>query len=455
MRLVARILPQTVTGQITGLVIASLVAASLVTFMIVLLFSYESELSKRSSFGIGRVIAITKLAKAAKSPEDLSKLLEMARESGMGVRQIPLPQLAPSQGGPSEQERIADERLEHTYGVKVLRDRAPPAQRGTMVVRLDQQSALVFDSPPLPGWMRFLLVPGTFVLVVFTLFILFIPVYAVRWITAPLSSIAAAAHSFGRPTSDDRILSEEGPKEVAQVARAMNHMRERIRAMIDDRTRMLAAISHDLRTPLTRLRLRTEQLPNPGIRDQMLRDIGKISGMLAETLTYLREDDRSEPMQRVELPSLLQTICTDFSDMGHQVSYHGPDRCVITCRRNTLMRAITNVVENGVKNGTLVDVRLSLAASHIVQIDISDDGPGIPESQRQKVFEPFFKSDSARTSTERSGFGLGLSIARDVVRRHQGEIALLDRAPTGLTVRICLPASHGRERSMPLPNSSP
>jgi signal transduction histidine kinase len=110
------------------------------------------------------------------------------------------------------------------------------------------------------------------------------------------------------------------------------------------------------------------------------------------------------------------------------------------------MRAITNVVENGVKNGTLVDVRLSLAASHIVQIDISDDGPGIPESQRQKVFEPFFKSDSARTSTERSGFGLGLSIARDVVRRHQGEIALLDRAPTGLTVRICLPASHGREK---------
>jgi len=135
----------------------------------------------------------------------------------------------------------------------------------------------------------------------------------------------------------------------------------------------------------------------------------------------------------------LQTVAAEFSDIGHRVAYEGPDRTACLCRPHALTRALRNLVENGTKHGSEVVIRLTAAAGDTLAIEISDDGPGIPPAHREKAFEPFFKGDSARPAAARAGFGLGLSIARDTVRGHGGDIFLLDRAPQGLTVKIVLP----------------
>jgi signal transduction histidine kinase len=215
-------------------------------------------------------------------------------------------------------------------------------------------------------------------------------------------------------------------------------MRRRIQNLADDRTRMLAAISHDLRTPLARLQLRAERLPDTSASDGMLRDIAIVNDMLGETLAYLRESGSSEPIYRVDLPSLLQTICAEFTDIGNSVSYEGPGRYTFACRARALTRAITNVIDNGTKYGSSVTVALQSCSPTAVRIEISDDGPGIAPELLDKVFEPFFKADNARQSSARPGFGLGLSIAREIVRGHAGEIELLPHTPHGLTVRVSL-----------------
>jgi signal transduction histidine kinase len=289
------------------------------------------------------------------------------------------------------------------------------------------------------GLWHFVLAPTVLTLTIVLVFVTILSVYAVRWIIAPLSSVVAAAQSFGRSVDDSRIVGRRGPREIAQVADALDDMRTRIRALLDDRTRMLVAISHDLRTPLTRLRLRAEQVPDPALREGMLREVVQVTRMLDETLDYLRGDVGLEPMSRIDLPSVLQTICAEFADVGHAVAYEGPMHLAWTCRPNVLMRAISNVVDNGVKHGATVAVALRATEDGAVEIDVADDGPGIPSSLREKVFDPFFKGDAARSMANRSGFGLGLSIARTIVEGHGGEIELLDRVPRGLIVRLSLP----------------
>jgi signal transduction histidine kinase len=332
-------------------------------------------------------------------------------------------------------------RLEAAFPIAAVRDRVRAGEtRDLIAIKLDDTSALLFPSIPVSALLPALITRlGAFTLLIVTLFLALLSTYAVRWITSPLSAIASAAHSFGRAPTDDNTLSETGPREIVEVARALNHMRKRIRALVEIRTRMLAAIGHDLRTPLTRLRLRADRVDDAGVREGMLREIAKIDNMLSETLSYLRDDFHCEAVSLVDLPSVLQTICSDFSDVGHNIVYDGPSRLPYACRVGALTRALTNIVENGVKAGSAVVTHLRALNEGGVQIDVSDDGPGIPHSLRQMVFEPFFKIDGARATAERSGFGLGLSIARDVVEGHGGRIDLVDRAPEGLTFRISLP----------------
>jgi signal transduction histidine kinase len=207
---------------------------------------------------------------------------------------------------------------------------------------------------------------------------------------------------------------------------------------------MLTAISHDLRTPLTRIKLRAERISaistESATTDGILSDIAQMEQMLMETLSYLRDDAHSEPSLRVDLPSMLETICIQLADLGKSIAYEGPKTLVYRCQAGGMTRAISNLVENAVKHGANVVVTLRSLTDGNIQIDVDDDGPGISYSLRQRVFEPFFKIDSARTLNGTEGFGLGLSIARNVVEAHRGTIELLECVPHGLKVRICLPA---------------
>ena len=238
--------------------------------------------------------------------------------------------------------------------------------------------------------------------------------------------------------AEDVPIDTKGPREIAQVAEALNDMRKRVRSLVDERTQMLAAISHDLRTPADPLAPARRTLGGRRPKRQHVaryrdrqrhaqRDLG----------LFARRRTLRSPSQLVDLPSMLQTICGEFVDIGFAVSYEGPDRLAFVCRVDAFRRAVTNVVDNATKHGTAVGVFLRMVDETSVQIEICDDGPGIPPELRSKVFEPFFKADSARPSSGR-GFGLGLSIARDIVLRHDGEIELLDNTPSGLKVRLAI-----------------
>ena len=261
--------------------------------------------------------------------------------------------------------------------------------------------------------------------------------WAARALTAPLSSFAKAAEDFSL-NGAAAPLPERGPVEIRSVAKALNRMRERITTLIDDRTKMLAAISHDLRTPITRMRLRAEFIEDDAHRSRMLRDLEQMRSMLEAVLSFLRNDRKLESMTLVDIATSLQLITDQFADMGHKVAYDGPEHAMATVRPDDLHRSVTNLVENAVRYGAEATIRLRVSPD-TATIEVEDDGPGISDARKEVMLEPFVRGDDARNMDEASGFGLGLSIARTIVLAHHGAMSLNDRQPHGLIVRIQLP----------------
>jgi signal transduction histidine kinase len=264
--------------------------------------------------------------------------------------------------------------------------------------------------------------------------------WAARALTAPLSSFAKAAESFSLD-GDAPALPERGPEEIRALARALNRMRERITGLINDRTKMLAAISHDLRTPITRMRLRCEFVEDDIQRSRMLSDLDQMHSMLGSVLSFLRNGRKLEPMTLVDVATILELVSDQFTDMGYTVSYAGPGHAMATLRPDDLLRSVTNLVENAVKFGTAATIRLAIRTDDMI-IDVEDDGPGISDADKAAVLEPFVRGDSARNMDEATGFGLGLSIAKTIVMAHDGELSLHDNEPNGLIVRMRLPLRH-------------
>ncbi|RWQ62751.1 ATP-binding protein [Mesorhizobium sp.] len=309
--------------------------------------------------------------------------------------------------------------------------------QSAFVIGLDQQTILAHFGVPDT------LLTSDLVHSLFYKFMAFIALPTLIWlfavwaVTDPLKRISTAVGS-AEIENGDELFVERGSIEMVGLARALNRMRTRIRTMIENRTRMLRSVSHDLRTPLTRLRLRAERMDDGLIRTAMLSDIQHIEDLVDETLTYLRNDVSTEKLQRADIASVLQTVCAEFSDVGFPVSYSGPDRLLGWCKPNALARAITNLCDNGVRFAGNVTVALTQTDT-AARIAVVDDGPGIPTLARARVFEPFFKEDTSRGGTSKHGFGLGLSIVADIILGHGGKIELQDNQPTGLVVTVDLP----------------
>jgi signal transduction histidine kinase len=256
-------------------------------------------------------------------------------------------------------------------------------------------------------------------------------------VNVPLKRVAGAAEHVGLDINAPQ-LAEQGPAQLQRVIRAFNDMQLRLQRFLTDRTLMLAAISHDLRTPLTRLRLRIETDRAGQEKQKMLDDIESMEGMLASSLAFIRGVDDAEPHDVVDLESLLQTACDMVSDLGGEVEYLGAVRSRYHCKPQALLRALTNVIMNAAKYGRGARVRLARGHDSGFVIDVEDEGPGISNADKCRVFEPFYRSNAAR-DVDSLGMGLGLAIARSVVLGHGGTIELLDREPRGLLVRIVLP----------------
>ncbi len=260
--------------------------------------------------------------------------------------------------------------------------------------------------------------------------------FTVRRVTRPLAALAKSAEAFGRG-GPSKPLPETGPNEVRRLTSAFNRMQDRLERFIADRTRMLAAIGHDLRTPITSLKLRTELLDDEEARTKMSATLDDMQRMTEATLAFARDDAAAEPVRSVDLEALLESLAEDQSSIGHEVTFAGRGRLPYSCRPTALKRAIANLLENAVRYGKRARVALSdTPVGPIITID--DDGPGIPGDRFEEVFKPFVRLESSR-SRETGGVGLGLSIARSVILGHGGDVELSNRPQGGLRVEIRLP----------------
>ena len=271
---------------------------------------------------------------------------------------------------------------------------------------------------------------------VMAIIILGVSIWVVRRVTAPLASLAVAAEQLGRDVTAPP-LPETGTIETRQASRAFNDMQVRLRNLIDNRTRLLAAISHDLRTPLTLLRLRAENVEDQPERDKMLATIAEMISMIEATLNFARDETLAEPRRPTDLSSLLQSITDDMNDAGLPVTMAPAQPLIYECRPKELKRAVTNLIDNAVKYGKTAHAAIN-ATSKAVEITIDDDGPGIPESEIKRVLEPFYRVEESR-NRETGGVGLGLAIALSAVQAQGGELMLNNRPSGGLRAVVRLP----------------
>jgi signal transduction histidine kinase/cell division protein FtsL len=264
-----------------------------------------------------------------------------------------------------------------------------------------------------------------------------IVVFTVRRTTRPLRELAGAAERLGRGETIEP-LAERGPSDVRQTVAAFNAMQDRLKRYVGDRTRMLAAISHDLRTPITSLRLRAELVEDTETREAMMRTLADMQTMVEATMSFAKDEATEEPTRTVDLASLLDSLCDDLAVIGKDVTFHETEeKLALACRPNALARSFRNLIENAVAYGHRARVSVHRDADSAI-VDIDDDGPGIGDGDRIRVFEPFVRLESSR-SKETGGIGLGLSIARTIIHAHGGEISLSNRPGGGLRASVRLP----------------
>lgn len=259
---------------------------------------------------------------------------------------------------------------------------------------------------------------------------------AVRLATRPLSRLAAAARALGEDP-EHAPMPTTGPTEVAQAATAFNQMQQRIREHVAERTRILAAISHDLQTPVTRLRLRAEMVDDEALRGRIQSDLDAMQALVREGLDYARSLDERAPMQPIDLDDLLGAMRDDAADMGWKVRVTGRAGAPLRGRPVALRRALWNLIENGLKFGGQVELRLEESPGEVV-VRIRDHGPGLPEAELEKVFEPFYRTESSR-NRETGGTGLGLAITRNLLRGQGGKVSLRNHPDGGLEAVVRLP----------------
>ena len=323
-------------------------------------------------------------------------------------------------------------------------DRTPPwrrfrdpilAQDMKIAVPLDSGKWLIVKSEvptPPAKWGR----PFLISLLVTALLIIAVVVLIVRKLTAPLRELESASRKLGRGETF-APLKEEGPTEIRGTISAFNAMQERLMRFVQDRTRMLAAVSHDLRTPITTLRLRTEFIDDDEMREKLQETLEEMQEMTDAVLAFAREDASKEETRDVNLAALLSSMAEDYQELGKNVDFEGPDNLTFSCRQMSLKRALRNLTENALRYAGNALLKLEATPRHI-EIKVCDNGPGIPAEKLEEVFAPFFRVEGSR-NLETGGVGLGLSITRTIIRSHGGDVTLKNRKSGGLEATISLP----------------
>lgn len=258
-----------------------------------------------------------------------------------------------------------------------------------------------------------------------------------RALAAPIRRFSEAAQRLGGDTSAPPV-AREGPPEMRQAVDSFNAMQARINRLLQERTQMIAAIAHDLRTPLTRLTFRLDGLPSP-LAEKVESDIQEMKAMISAALDFIRDRSLGVHRQRLDVRLLVESVVDDLADIGHDVTVQPGAAITLEGDPIALRRAVVNLVENGLKYGERVRLRLRGTGDGCV-LEVDDDGPGIPETMQQQVFEPFFRLEASR-NRDTGGIGLGLATVRAIVLDHGGSVALRNRKDGGLRAVVSLPAT--------------
>ncbi len=425
--------PDTITGRLMAVLLFGLLATAIATAIVLASGWSADERGERYPQLITRLVTLAQVINGA-PPVTRDSLLLAASQSPYEYRWMATPPSAASN-------------TESRFAQHLHKDLSRQLDRLGMTV-------LVRDLRPLDVWiglqddtwlhalstteahsvgreLRWLLA-----LLVFIGGVVALALWAARRVTRPLTQFTAAAERLGTDVNAPP-LEERGPRELRRTAHAFNVMQTRIRRYLSDRTLMLAAMSHDLRTALTRLRLRAEHIADEQQRTKALADLDEMQTMVESALAYAREESEHETTTKLDLAALLQSLCADLADTRQPVSYHGPDHLVIRGRPSALRRALANLIDNAVRYGNEAAVSIEVRDGHAL-VHIDDRGPGIPAELRERVFAPFFRLESSR-SRETGGVGLGLSIARGIAHHHGGDVDLVDRSDGGMRVSLRLP----------------
>lgn len=423
---IARILPKRISGQIAVLILLSMIAIHAVITASLLWSHRHVEPEARGRYmetpTIVRTLATVPQAERAQFLAHIAKAFP-----ALEIRLIDA-NAANTISSDARLKRLR-EILDPDLNIKII---AGDGER-LVAVRFPDGDTIAFKMArdPFPP---FFSGPAMITVLFVGISITLLAFWATRSLTRPLTSFVKAVEGFS-PDQEIASLPESGPTEIRSAAKALNQMQQRIKELVDDRTRILAAMGHDLRTPITRLRLRSELIAERPLREKILHDLDQMKTMIDAALSYLRDGKSREVIEPVDIAVLLQTVCDQFADVGHDAVYFGPDHLTICVQPDAMQRAISNLVHNAIRYGGKARVSLQ-SQPGIVRIQVEDDGPGISDGDKAAVLEPFARGDAARNMNDAGGFGLGLAIARAVVLVHGGALTLHDREPHGLIARI-------------------
>ncbi len=430
-----------------GSQLIALLLLSVLVMHMVMTIAFMAERDRRPHEGPGRTAHIATLLQMidAAAPAQREAVIALAQQTApdFAFKLIP-PDAATMRQSPMEVPGFGSHelmRLQQNLGqaITIIPAAAtePTAGPGeTFYARLRDGALVegVLERPPPRGFGG----PLWITLVFLAISIGLLGTWAASQVTAPLRALARSAEGYsldGPPIT----FPESGPSEIRAAAGALNQMQQRISLLVAERTRMLAAVSHDLRTPITRLRLRAEFMQDETARNRTLIDLDQMEVLVTEALTYLRNGSEGEASRNVDLASLVHTVADRFADLGASVSCSGVDRLTVCVKPLELDRAITNLVENALRYAGAAEVVIGIAGENRATVDVMDDGPGIPADMKGEVLEPFVRGDAARTVEAGSGMGLGLTIARAIAAANGGRLILIDRQPRGLIARLELP----------------
>lgn len=446
--------PKSLWGQLVSLLLLALVVSQLIALAI---FAdtrrvFENNLSEEQL--INRIVIAAKQIKNTDkrfAPRILRDASTRNVRLTLGRRASHIPDNLPSYSAALQQKLLTEligvskVVLVKSNGPKHLafwRQRQP--DNVNVSVKLTPNTWLVanyLQKKPINSW----ILPLLMTMVLMVISIVLVVSLVVRRLTKPLGELAKAAKNLGHG-QDVGELTEVGTEDVRNVIRSFNQMNKKIKRFVDDRTKMLAAISHDLRTPITSLRLRAEFIEDKEMQGKILATLEEMQMMTEVALKFAKDSHSKETTKNIDLASLLETLASDYKDMGKPVSledYSELAQIILPLRVQSIKRAVRNLIDNGLKYGGEVSLRFALnKADNIAEIYISDDGNGIDEDEFEQVFEPFYRLEKSRNK-DTGGVGLGLSIARNIIAAHGGEVNLrnvkTDGKTTGFEVQIILP----------------